>query len=208
MRCVTAVFGRRPIVAGCVCGSRRCAQLHEVLKDDKRIHPGAVGDTGAAGGGPQSEEDADPAARRPKVKEPVRRGAAGIVAAVAEGLRPLAPATDPAVVAFMQTLAVQGQALNQMMGMGMMMMMRASAGEGGLPPEMMALATSMMSAAAVPGSVATAGGQGSQAQRAAPPQPPGAAQPPPARVPAAGIGSGSSSSSSSSSDSEGEGDSD
>ena len=111
-------------------------QLHEVLKDDKRIHPAAIGDSGAAGaaGGRAVDSDDDGAVAaaapaKPKEVQKPQRGVAAIASAVAEGLRaagPSAPAADPGLMAMMQQSLQQSAAFNSMMGLMMVQIMSSS----------------------------------------------------------------------------------
>ena len=125
-------------------------QLHAVLKDDKRIHPAAVGDSGRAGGAgaaPAQEEDGGAAAASAKPKQKVKRGAAAASDRLADSLRALAPApADPTIVGLMATMAQQGATMKNFL-----MLMAAQT----MPdnPAMQALLASSMASAVAPATV-------------------------------------------------------
>ena len=127
-------------------------QLHAVLKDDKRIHPAAVGDSGRAGGAgaaPEQEEDGGAAAASAKPKQKVKRGAAAASDRLADSLRALAPApatADPTIVGLIATMAQQGAMMNNFL-----MLMAAQT----MPdnPAMQALLASSMASAVAPATV-------------------------------------------------------
>ena len=138
-----------------------------MLKDDKRIHPAALGDSGGAGaadaggaggaaGGDEGDEGAAPAPVKAKAVHKPQRGVAAIAHAVADGLRAAsapARAADPTLLAILQQSVQQGAAMQNLMTVMAMSFMSAS---GPMDPALRDMLTASLASGVAPAATALA----------------------------------------------------